>query len=234
MRIVGRPVRPASQKRRKRCGAARDSGTTGMFPLRAVVETMAMSSGATWTQRAAGLIRLNEPRANHLQTAPHPSPTTTAHTLEHHPTSTRRSLGPHLNNMTTVGWPTHTTAARFSHHLARPSPETAFPSPSPSIDQTRLPRGPIRSSSTRLTRRRPQVSPSRSRSDLRKRMAKSDTPFDQPLTLKMAPLSAQFSSLLACVKTFCAMLNPTRARVWRCAAYCAGHLSTTPSLLAIW
>lgn len=191
MRIVRRPVRLASPRRKNKCDAALGFGTTGTFPHHDVGGTMVMIFGATWTRRVADLIRPSKPSDRRAQTTQHTSPTTTAHTIDYHPTNTHQSRNLRPSSTTVVGWATATIDARFSLQPVRPRWKMASISPSTLL--TRLLHDQTKRPLTRLMRPRPQQIAQISQSGPLRRVAKSDTRFDQPLTSRTAPLSVRFS-----------------------------------------
>lgn len=230
MRIVRRPAKPASRKKRNRSDGALDYGTIGMSLRSDAGETTPMTSGATWTPRAVGLTSPNKPSGHQAQAVQSPSPMTTAPTGENHPTNTRLYPGVRLSSMTIAGWATRMIDARFSHQPAHPSLGKA--PPNPNTDLTWLLHDPTKSPCMRPMRQLLRLSPAKPRSGLRRWTTRNGIPFDQPPISRTVPLSAQYFFPLVYVTSFCVMLHLILVRVWRCAAYCAVHPSTMPCLSA--
>lgn len=198
MRIVRRPVRLASPRRKNKCDVGLDFGTTGTFPHRDAGGTMATTSGAIWMRHVADLIRLNEPRDRRAQTTQHTSPMTTAHTTDYRPTNTHPSPNLRPSSTKITGWATATTAAHFNLQLAHLRWKITL---NTSTDRTPLLHDQTKLPLTHPMRHRPQQTPPMSRSVLPRGAAKNDTRFDPPLTWRMALRSVLFSSQLVYVKS---------------------------------
>lgn len=228
MRLVRRPAKLGSRRRRSRHDAALGSGTTGTFlPLEtegALPAMIAMTSGATWMLRAADWIRQTRRHGHPARTAAtHRDQTATVMT-DGHLINTLPSRDPRCPN-TSLPSATHTTAVLSVHLLVqqRSSP------PSPTTNHSQRLRGRTRTLSTQHTTHHHRPDSPRPQTYHRNRWTeRSATPSGRPPTLRTALLFDRFSCQTGYVTISSLLPHKTLGRASRCAAYCAEHQSTMP------
>ena len=186
------------------------------------VATIVTTLDATWMLLAAGWTRQSKRDGRPVRKATRRDQTTTVSTIDHHLTNTLRSQDLPLVS-TRAQSVTHTTLDRPDPLHARRRNQYL----DPSIGQSQLPYDQAKSPSTLHTirhHRQGRRSPQSCR--LSQWTERSATLSGQPPTSRTALQSGQFSCLPRCAMSSSVPRHRIPRRDSRCAASCAGHLST--------